>query len=137
MQLSPYILEAHTQAFVPSPFFREIEPSPIEALSYHLTTALLALGVNHDCLKEIISEKLWGYLKHCSDAAKSATQGRGSDGGNSSEVEDAVQVATIAISILGFLDAAATYANFWTASERLTLLEHVRSILSEGFLVAV
>jgi phosphatidylinositol 4-kinase len=136
-QLSPYILEAHTQAFVPSPFFREIEPSPVEALSYHLATALLALGVNHDYLKEIISEKLCGYVKHCSDAAESATQGLGSDGGNSSEVEDAVQVATIAISILGFLHAAATYANFWTASERLTLLERVRSILSEGFLVAV
>lgn len=135
-QLSPYILEAHAQVFVPSPFFRDIEPSPIEALSYYLTTALLSLGVNHDYLQEDISDKLWVYLDHCADAAASIAT-PGVENGGLSEVDDAIHIATATISILGFLDAAATYYNFWTAAERLNLIERVTDILSEDFLVTV
>ena len=134
-QLAPYILEAHTQAFVPSPFFREIEPSPTEALSYNLTTALLSLGINHEFLQDAVAERLWNYLRHCLDAAESASSHHVA--GNSAEVEDAIHVAGLTLSILGFLDAAATYANFWTPSERLALIERVQRVLSEGFLVAV
>lgn len=120
-----------------SPFLREIEPSPIEALSYHLTIALLSLGVNHDFLQNSISEKLWSYLEDCAQATITAIQVTGSDNGRTSEVEDAIHVATLTLSILGFLDAAATYPNFWTVSERLVLITRVKEILSEGFLVAV
>lgn len=59
------------------------------------------------------------------------------ENGSSGEVEDAIHVATITISLLGFLDAAATYANFWSAPERLSLIERVKAIFSERFLVAV
>jgi phosphatidylinositol 4-kinase len=136
-QLSPYILEAPTQVFLSSPFFREIEPSPIEALGYYLSTALLSLGVNHDFLQNVVSETLWDYLDNCAEATLAATQVTGSDNGGSSEVEDAIHVATVTLSVLGFLDAAATYANFWTPSERLNLIARMKKILSEGFLVAV
>ncbi|KAK2628177.1 hypothetical protein QTJ16_002823 [Diplocarpon rosae] len=138
-QLYPYILEAHTQAFVPSPFFRDIEPSPIEALSYNLTTALLSLGINHDFLREEVSGKLWAYLRHCLDAAESVSslQVAGTEDGNETEVDDAINVASLTLSILGFLDAAATYANFWSPTERLALVERVQRVLSEDFSVAV
>jgi phosphatidylinositol 4-kinase A len=138
-QLSPYILEAHSQVFVPSPYFREIEPSPLEALSNNLTTALRGLGINHNYMRDAISAKLWNYLHHCFEAAEAASpaQGFGSDDGSSIEVEDAIQTATVTISILGFLNAAATYASFWTGPERLTLIQRVKTVLSERFLVAV
>lgn len=138
-QLSPYISEAHSQAFVSSPFFRDIEPSPAEALSYYLTTALLSLGTNHDFLKEAIAQNVWSYLDNCESAARtiSSPHGNESENGSTSEMEDAMNIAIVTLSILGFLDAAATYANFWTASERLLLLERIKAILSEGFLVAV
>ena len=126
-QLSPYILDAHSQIFLPSPFLRDIEPSPVEALSYGLTTALLSLGLNHDIP---VSKVLWRYLSNCAEAtAEIALQGTGSEHGGSSEVEEALHVVTISVSILGFLDAAATYANFWSASERLALIERVKGIL--------
>jgi phosphatidylinositol 4-kinase len=131
------MLETHTQVLVSSPFFREIEPSPIEALSYHLTTALLSLGVNHDSQETVVSETLWSYLDNCAQATFAATQATGSDNGSASEVEEAIHVTTLTLSILGFLDAAATYANFWTASERLDLITRVKDIFSEGFLIAV
>jgi phosphatidylinositol 4-kinase len=137
-QLSPYMLEAHEQPFVPSPFFREIEPCPIEALGYNLTTGLLSLGINHDFLREGVSDKIWAYLDNCLDASEAASASQGVNfEGSASELEEALRLATITISILGFLDAAATYANFWTAPERLSLIERVQAILSEGYLVAV
>ncbi|KAI9053459.1 hypothetical protein LZ554_002417 [Drepanopeziza brunnea f. sp. 'monogermtubi'] len=138
-QLSPYILEAHTQEFVPSPFFRDIKPSPIEALSYHLTTALLSLGINHKFLGGAVCEKLWGYLRHCLTAAEAASSLHvaGLQDGSVTEVEDAMNVASLTLSILGFLEAAATYANFWNPADRLALIERTQRVLSEGFLLAV
>ncbi|RDW74087.1 phosphatidylinositol 4-kinase-like protein [Coleophoma crateriformis] len=132
-QLSPYMLEAHSQSFVPSPFFREIEPSPLESLSYNLSSALLSLGINHENLQEIVADKLWTYLDHCHQAAALAA----AEHGNSTEEDDAIKVATTTLSILGFLDAAATYANFWSGAERLELTERTKKLLSEDYLVTV
>jgi len=139
-QLGPYMLESCSQTFVHSPFFRDIEPCPTEALSYGLTTALLSLGLNHSYLRDPVLQKLWGYIKSCGHAAGASvatSNGDGSDAGSVSEVEDAIHIATISISLLGFLDAAATYANFWTFKERMELITRVRSILSETFLLSI
>jgi phosphatidylinositol 4-kinase len=139
-QLTPYILEAHTQVFLPSPFFQEIEPSPIEALSYSLTSALLSLGINHGMtLQDAISQGLWNYLRNCARAAEAIVSRQEQVNGSDSprEVESAISVARLTISMLGFLDAAAAHANFWTAAERLKLIERVKGILSEAFLVSI
>lgn len=136
-QLSPYVLEAHTQLFVQSPLFRAIEPSPIEALSYNLTTALLSIGSKHSHLQKLISEKLSIYLYNCGHASETATENRGVSSEYATEIEEAIHVATVTISLLGFLDAVASLANFWSARERLILCERVKIILSEGFLVAI
>ena len=139
-QLAIYIYEAHTQVFLPSPFFREIEPSPIEALSFNLTSALLSLGINHSTiLQDSISQSLWRYLLNCARAAQAVVPGpeTANESESAPHVESAIKVARLTLSLLGFLDAAATYANFWTASERLKLIERVKGILSEAFLVSV
>jgi phosphatidylinositol 4-kinase len=137
-QLSPYILEAHTQVFLTSPYFREIEPSPIEALSYNLTTALLSIGVNHQSqLGNAVSQSLSTYISNCAKAAAVATNHETTNGDTDvPDVEGAIRVARITLSLLGFLDAAAAYAHFWTSSERLRLIERVQAMLSESFLVA-
>lgn len=135
------MLEAHLQIFDASPYFRDIEPSPIEALSYNLTGALLSLGINHDVLRDTISSTIWNYLDSCAQSAEFITSHASRqdtvNGGHPADWEDAVSVARVTLSLLGFLDATATYANFWTADERLALLQRIKSILSEGFLVAV
>ena len=95
------------------------------------------MGVNHEFLQQVISGNIWKYLDNCAQATDSAALGTGLEIGSSTEVEDAIHVATVTISILGFLDAAATYANFWTPPERLNLIGRIKSILSERFLVAV
>ena len=109
----------------------------MEALSYNLATGLLSLGVNHNFLHQMVAENIWIYLDNCAEATGSATLGTGSENGSLTEVDDAIHVATVTLSILGFLDAAATYANFWAPAERLSLIGRVKNMLSEGFLVAV
>jgi phosphatidylinositol 4-kinase A len=132
------MLDAYTQVFVPSPFFREIEPSPIEALSFNLTSALLSLGINFEILHDKISRNLWSYLDNCANAAESIVSGHDAPKENESpDVEDAINTARLTISMLGFLDAAATHADFWSAGERLMLTQKVKSILSDGFLVSI
>ena len=138
-QLSPYLLEAHTQVFAPSPFLRDIEPSPWEALTYGLSSAVLAIGINHPFLRDAVQDKAAYYLEQCLLAVTSlpASQAQADRNEVSGNEEEVLNVATITVSILGFLEAAASHANFWSASERLHAIGQVKKILSESFLVSV
>lgn len=148
-QLIPYILDSHVQNFAPSPFFRHVEPSPTESLAFHVTAALLALGINHNDVHEAVSDNVWTFLNVCSRMTdhilatspllrtnSNGTAGReaGEDDGH---LEDAIRTATIAVTLLGFLDAAAAQAEFWRSGGRLSLVSRLRKMLSEPFLVAV
>lgn len=135
-QLFPYILEAHIQLFVPSPFFRKIDPSPTEALAFHVTGALLALGINYDELQENVVDKIWSFVNSCRRATESIISPQAGDPENP-HLEDAIRTVTIAVALLGFLDAAAAQADFWRAGGRLALIKKIREILSEPFLIAV
>ncbi|PON19424.1 hypothetical protein C2W62_02740 [Candidatus Entotheonella serta] len=52
-------------------------------------------------------------------------------------MNEAVRTATIALALLGFLDAASAQADFWKAGGRLGLIQKIKQLLSEQFLVAV
>ncbi|POS86984.1 hypothetical protein EPUL_000981 [Erysiphe pulchra] len=132
--LSPYILEAHKQAFEPSPFFRDIEPSPIESLSFHLISALLLLGANKNILQESVKNDIWVYLNRCQVASKTLSYPRP---GNPTEVKNALAVATITLSLLGFLDAATSYVFFWSPADRLSLIKLFRVMFTGEFLVTI
>ncbi len=165
-QLLPYILDSHVQTFVPSPFFRRVEPSPTEALSFHVTAALLALGNNHESMHEAVSDSIWAFLNACMRAtdsvqpsAVSSSRSLSINGGNASNsngdgttngstaaseaggddgnLDDAIRTATMAVALLGFLDAAAAQADFWRAGGRLAIVSRLRKVLSEPFLIAV
>lgn len=82
----------------------------------------------------MVAHKFIEYLKNCTAASELKLN---LEDGESHEVQDAIRVATVAMSLLGFLDAAAAYANFWTSTERLDVINRVQLILSESFLVTV
>ena len=132
----PYIIEAHVQVFVPSPFFRKVEPSPTESLSFHVTAALLSLGSNFDDLHDNVTDGIWAFVNACSRMAESIVAPQAVDVENP-HLDDAIRTVTIAVAFLGFLDAAAAQADFWRAGGRLGLIEKIRGFLSEPFLVAV
>ncbi len=135
-QLIPYMLEAHSQTFQLSPFFRKIDPSPIEALANNLTAALLALGSKYEPLYETVSDNIWIFLASMKSAVEGITQPT-SDEDAGQNLEDAIRTATTAIALLGFLDAASAQANFWMSGGRLALVHRVRNLLTDSFLTAV
>jgi phosphatidylinositol 4-kinase len=98
---------------------------------------LVSLGLHQQLLHQEVSENIWKYLDNCAETTKSVSQWTSSEIESPAEVEDAIRIAKVALSILGFLDAAATYANFWTPTERLSLIGKLKDILSESLLVAV
>ncbi|KAK0730577.1 hypothetical protein B0H67DRAFT_639064 [Lasiosphaeris hirsuta] len=132
--LIPYLLDAHIQAFAPSPFFRKIEPSPTESLSYHVTAALLSLGVHHADVQQTVSGNIVIFLNVCAHATESVSQ---ADEDGPAALEDAIRTATITTALLGFLDAASAQADFWRSGGRLGLINRLRDLLSQPFLVAV
>lgn len=135
-QLIPYILEAHSQTFVPSPFFRKISPCPTESLAFHVTAALLALGINYNELKETVSDGIWAFTNACSRATESVLSPRTGDPENLN-LDEAVRTLNIAVAILGFLDAASAQSDFWKAGGRLGLIQKLKQLLSEPFLIAI
>ncbi|KAL4761682.1 1-phosphatidylinositol 4-kinase STT4 [Aspergillus foveolatus] len=128
LQLSQYLPESHGQLFRPSPFLRDISPSPWEALSYHLTFALLHLGSNYPSLRQVVFDSVNEYVYKCVEAIEF-----------SAEVDPAESVSILAIcaSIVGFLEAAAKFSAFWCATEKLQMVDHIRSMFSENFMVVI
>ncbi|KAI6785997.1 Phosphatidylinositol 4-kinase-like protein [Emericellopsis cladophorae] len=53
------------------------------------------------------------------------------------QLDEAIRTVTIVVALLGFMDAASAQADFWRSNGRLALVQKVRHILSERFLVAV
>ena len=138
-QLSPYLLEAHAQIIAPSPFLRLIEPSPWEALSCNLTSALLTIGIRHRDLHDLIFICITGYLRNCLSTVNTASgkiphsEESNSDNG----IEENLEIAAVSVSLLGFLEAASLYTNFYSVSEQYELVELLRLILDENLMVSV
>ena len=122
-QLSPYLVESSSQKLSPSPFFRDIEPSPWECLTSHLTNALLALGLKFPSLREKIIDTIHTYLDNA--VASSAAE---------LDEDDALAFAPLVLSLLGFLDSCAKHVNFWFPEERVSLISQIRDVLSENYL---
>ncbi len=105
-------------------------------MSYHLANAALAIGTKHTSLSDIVLNLIWKYLDQIV-ASISTVQRQDRRVETSSDHDEAMHIAAITASLLGFLTAAATHTPFWSASARLQLIETLRSIFSESFLVCV
>ena len=127
--LSPYLPRSYSQRFHASPFLQNVRPSPWETLTYNLVHALLSLGSNHPSLRETVSSAINDYLKSYAETV--------SDIDVVSTSRDTGNTLCIAVSLVGFLDAAATHTSFWSSNEKLQLIESVGAVLSESFMIAI
>ena len=136
--LGLYLLDAHLQVIAPSPFIRLIEPSPWEALSCNLIVSLLGIGIKHPSLHDKVYRCTYQYLQA---GRRLITVGLDppSNGYDSPDARPLgiFQRATLSVSILGFLEAAAAYFHFYTVTERLEIVTLLRQILAESFMVSV
>ena len=138
-QISPYLGEAHTQSLAPSPFLRSIEPSPWEALTYHLTSAILIIGIKHPSLHDAAHSSAHEYLQSCLRAINSGpvVHYEQDISVNELPVQERLGIAIMTVSLLGFLDAASVHLHFYTVSERLGLVRLLQQALTERFMVSI
>lgn len=138
-QLSRYLPEAPSQLFRSSPFLQSVKPSPWETLSHDLTSALLLLGTKYPPLRKIVLGAVNGYLRNCMEAINAVTpfQYSTSEAGGRGLVHESIAILSIAVSLVGFLEASAKYTTSWSASEKLQIIDHLRAMLSEPFMIAV
>lgn len=132
-QLSQYLPESHSQVFRSSPFLHNVKPSPWESLTFNLTSALLSLGSSHSSLRDTVFYAINEYLYSCAEAIDA----QGSRADKNGVAQDPTAVLSIAVSLVGFLEASARHTAFWAASEKLQIIEHLRSMLTEKLMIAV
>lgn len=138
-QLSRYLPESPSQLFRSSPHLQGVKPSPWETLTLNLTTALLSLGTTYAPLRKTALAAVNGFLNNCSEAINAVTpfQYSKSETGGRGVAHESIAILSVAVSLVGFLEASAKYTTIWSASEKLQIIEHLRGMLSESFLIAV
>ena len=139
LQITPYIEEAYNQVIAPSPFLRSFEPSPWEALSYHLVSAALVIGIKHPALHASARESTTCYLRNCIQAVHTGQESSYENDLSPNELpmRTRLSIAALSVSLVGFLHAASEHAEFYSVSEMHELLVTLRELLSEGFMVSV
>ena len=137
--LKPYLIEACVQLIDPSPFFPLSLPSPWELLSKELTLATLGIGINHPALHDAVFDCITEYLHRCFDLVHSVVNKPYSHESPSavSQARELLHTATISVSLVGFLEAAASFAHFFTVPESLELIRSLRRIFDENLMVTV
>ncbi|KAJ5780857.1 Phosphatidylinositol Kinase [Penicillium paradoxum] len=138
-QLSRYLPESHSQLFRPSPFLHSVKPSPWETLTYNLVIALLSLGTKYPDIRTTALRAVHSYLNNCTEAIKAVTpfQYSRSETGRQGVVHESLAVLSIAVSLVGFMEASAEHTSIWHASEKLQIVDNLRAMLSEPFIIAV
>lgn len=136
-RLSPYLAVSYAQTFSPSPSFRTLEPSPYEVLTHNLTSAVISLGLRHSQLRSQATTALEAYIQGWATAAAdlSTEQFEHDETLEYTADSELARVMTHSLSLLGFLGAAAEHVRFWNAYDRLQFVQHVRTALTEDFLV--
>ena len=135
--LSPYVPEAHKQRLKPSSVHQALPPW--ETLAYDLTSAVLALGLNHPTLRSQALSCIDATIDALADSAEGAAWHRPHADGtlNYDEAEQALPAIQLTMSFLGFLQAAAKYVRVWTPDQRVSIIQRIRGLLSEKFMVSL
>jgi phosphatidylinositol 4-kinase A len=138
-QLKEYLPESHTQLFHSSPFLHDIKPSPWEALTYNLTHALLTIGLRFPELQSNISISIQSYISNCIKALNAISTFAYEDHPSSQhdEEQDCAEIASVTVSLKGFMEAAAVHSHYWPSLDRIEIVRQLQGMLSERFLVAL
>ncbi|KAI9890041.1 MAG: phosphatidylinositol-4- kinase [Vezdaea aestivalis] len=138
-KISPYLSQCHEQAFLGSAFFHDIEPSPWETMANCVTRGLLQIGTKYPNLKKQVSNQVLSFLDGAFQAAselRPAQQANGSLDGDVTATET-TSIMALSVALLGFIEAAAVHADCWDAADRMMIVQRIRQIISESFLVHV
>ncbi|THX06519.1 phosphatidylinositol 3 [Aureobasidium pullulans] len=135
-QITPYLSEAQTQTFRPSPFLRHVHPSPWEVLVQEVASALLNIGIKHSSLRSQVVTSIINTI----DAY--VHQGQNIDRLDTSEdsaldIDNASRTITFSVSLLGLLSALAEKPQVCTVQERASIIYKLQTLYSEKFMVTI
>ena len=136
-QLAPYMPEAHRQTIKSTSVMLHLPPW--ETLAHELTSAVLTLAINHPSLAQrafsCVDETIQALGKTADEVAW--LQSQSEEAAEQYQAEHALRSIQLAVSLLGFLDAAAKNVRAWNSNERFTVIQRARKILSEKFMVTL
>ncbi|PNS17735.1 hypothetical protein CAC42_3130 [Sphaceloma murrayae] len=137
-QLGPYLEEIHDQSFRPSPHIRTFHPSPWELVAHDVTLALLAVSVNHESLRILALS----YIKKAVDTwlvvGQKIADGRGrseDEEHDSAELDMDGEAVRLCVALMGLQAAMSERTESLLPSERFSMIQELRSILSEEFMI--
>jgi len=137
-QLAPYVPEAHRQALGSSSLHQHLPPW--EMVSYDLTSAILALGLNHSSLREhalACVDRTIEQLRSSAEKAVWIKSQSADDAPDGDVVAQSLPALQLSAALLGFLEAVADHVRVWTAEQRTPIVEELREILSEKFMISL
>jgi phosphatidylinositol 4-kinase A len=141
--LKQYLPAAPKQTFADSPFLKAFEPSPWEAFTFSVTNGLLNAGKKAVYLREETLNTITEYVETCASLAR-ASANLSTNGEVDGDPDDSqplppglTQIIRLAVSLLGFLDAATQNADFFNDVERMRLIMMIRDLLSDKFMTAL
>ena len=134
-QLTPYVPEAHRQSLAHSPLHQHLPPW--ETLAFDLTSAVLAIGLNHPSIRHEALQVYDDTLQALHQSTRDASRTNSDLEDSKNLTEQALPTVQLVVSILGFLDATAKFVRIWDADQRVAMIHKVRQLLSERFLVSL
>ena len=138
-QISRFLAEAHIQEIAPSPTLRTIEPSPWEALTYQLASAILVIGIKYPSLHSYVLESTLHYLWRISNLFLESLPIDDDSIIDHGEMDMILthRTAVASTSLLGFLEAISLYAHFYNATESVEVVGLLQQILSNKNMVLI
>jgi phosphatidylinositol 4-kinase len=135
-QINPYLAEAQTQTFRPSPFLRHVHPSPWEVLVQEVTSAMLNIGLRVPSLRPQVVETIIDTIDAYVHQGQSINRADASED-STLDLDNASKTITFSVSLLGLLSALAEKPQVLTVQERASVTQKLRTLYSENFMVAI
>jgi phosphatidylinositol 4-kinase len=135
-QITPYLAEAQTQTFRPSPFLRHVHPSPWEVLVHEVASALLNIGLRVPSLRPQVVKTIVDTIDAYVHRGQSINRTNASED-STLDLDNAANTITFSVSLLGLLSAIAEKPQVLTIQERASVTQKLRTLYSEKFMVAI
>ena len=95
------------------------------------------MGLKHPPLRTQTVDTIMTYAESCKDALRAIFAGDSANGPHTSTAQGTNDILVLALSVLGFLQAAADKFYLFSARERLDLVRFLQEFLSDQFMTAV
>ena len=137
LQLAPYVSEAHRQTLSHSSLHQHLPPW--ETLAFDVTSAVLALGLNHPSLRAQALLCIDYTIEELTKTAEKTVwmSPESDEQGQRNIAEASLPAIQLTVSLLGFMNATAKYVQVWNPEQRISIIQRLRYVLSEKFMVSM